>query len=265
MSAEDEPQKLEAVQCENIDGYLKVLREWLELAPNEPLWYRGSAAYPHPLRPSLHRHPVKQDFVLLEKQITQWFIQRGIPFHTQVIDGYWERLFFMQHHGFPTRLLDWSENPLVALYFALRDPNANSFENRKYVSIWVLNSIQWNRQASTDTFGILDPSSPYARGYASDTDIIAREFPAAMYGAHNSMRITAQRGVFTVFGSDPRSMDQIFESEPRFIAPALRRIDFDTKLIPYLLNSLSLFGVTPSAVMQDLNYLALEAKEIYGF
>jgi hypothetical protein len=47
------------------------------------------------------------------------FRQRTIPLHSRDLSDEWDALFFMQHYGVPTRLLDWTENPFIAFYFAV--------------------------------------------------------------------------------------------------------------------------------------------------
>lgn len=47
----------------------------------------------------------------------------------------WEELAIAQHHGLPTRFMDWTTNPLVALYFAVRNTGGREVDSAVYVLI----------------------------------------------------------------------------------------------------------------------------------
>lgn len=231
------------------------------------MWFRGSAAYDKSLVPALYRHknPPDGSYTRLEKKLSAFFLQRGAPFRPREINGEWESSFYMQHYGFPTRLLDWSESPLVALYFALTDNCAEAFPGKDFTSVWVLDPVAWNKTSlEKEDIGILDLSSSFAQAYVLVDGNIYRSEPAAMTGTHNSVRIASQRGVFVVFGNQTTPMEQIVTND-KYKDETLHRIDIPNTHRKPLLETLLSFGVTPSTLFQDLPSLALEVKQAYGF
>lgn len=240
--------------------------------PSESRWFRGIGNHAYDLKPSLFRHPdigtLRQ--LELERSLITRFRQRSIPFLNQRIDDDWELLFLMQHHGVPTRLLDWTENPYVALYFALtscrKDPATGGYPD---CCVWSLDPIAWNRAVLDDitftggvlvtTDGQLDSHKPGIK------ETLFRRRPVAMYGSYNSPRIVAQRGAFTVFGSDIAPMESVKAAVPAITDDVLSKLTIPGPNVTSLLRFLSSIGYTDSVLFPDLDGLAREIKRTFGF
>lgn len=246
---------------------------------HKKLWFRGIGdSDKHSLLPSLYRHPkykLPEELAEVEYKLTQRFKERSLPFSPPRFDGGWDCLFFMQHYGMPTRLLDWSENQYVGLYFSLtsvrRDEAGKPLTSP---AVWALDPAVWNRHALSEISydkGVLSVGD----GDNSGTDYLGghhhrpgydglRKYPVAMYGSHNSPRIVAQRGVFTVSGKSSAGME--FDcDEGGFPAGSLTRIKFARNCVNNMVRSLESIGISDSMIFPDLHGLSLELGKTFGF
>jgi len=252
------------------------LVDGLQSKTEESLWYRGCGKLTHQLQPTLYRHKRKKkisELSLLELQLMTRFRQRSIPFHDRSLLDDWDALFFMQHYGVPTRLLDWTENPLVALYFALmsapyKAKKSGELHFSSDAAVWILDPIAWNRKSlEHQSFdgGVLTPGDEALKGYKPVPSYSGMfNHPVGLYGAHNSSRIVAQRGVFTIFGQNVEPMETVFEKNS-FPSDCLIKIILRKEELHTMRKSLLQHGVVESVVFPDLDGLAREIRRTFGF
>lgn len=240
---------------------------------HETAWYRGSGKEWHTLSPSLFRHPEKktpEELHQLEKEIALVFSQRSPPFVFQNFSGEWDRMFFMQHYGIPTRLLDWTESPFIALYFALTTCERNkSGKPAKDCALWMLDPARWNAGALSDISfpgGVLDAGREQVKAYSPAIDLGERKnMPIMIYGTHNSPRIVAQRGMFALFGKGTNPMEKQYNEGKDFESGVLEKITIPKDNIDIISKSLFRKGISDSTVYPDLTGLSLELRRSFGF
>lgn len=275
---------LEHEEIETLKDYTELFQSRAKSVGEHILWYRGSGKYDYKLEPSLFRHSEKDiiELLKLEKKLMTRFHQRGYPFVQKPFPDNWERLFFMQHYGLPTRLLDWSESPYIALYFAL--DSAKKKDNGDYegdAAVWVLNPTKWNE--------FLYPRPGQNRDILTSLDIEQLERyappdkpeshsllapPVAIYGTHNSQRIVSQRGVFIMFGSSTLPMEEQYENyigldarsaAANFPSSLLLKVRVPVGKIDDLKKELRATGITHSVIYPDLEGLAKETRLFFGY
>lgn len=242
------------------------------------LWFRGQGKATYKLSPSIHRHTSitnSDKLFTMEKKLLTRYRERSVPYLKSQLNDNWELLFLMQHFGMPTRLLDWTENPLIALFFALSSSQKN--DNGDYdedAAVWIMSPSKWNEtifRGQSYNGGAMSPSDGFVNnGYSLDTDVrYLNEYPVAILGIHNSPRIVAQRGSFCLFGKCLDAMDDIYsrtgDDRVNFPNDTLTKIIIPAAMISTLLERLVWMGITDAVIYPDLEGLAKETKRQFGY
>ncbi len=177
------------------------------LEPNKVFWFRGHSQVNYRLAPSALRYgnvDMRNRALDLVTDMKR-FLEMKLPRPPAVDDDLgWMQV--AQHYGLPTRLLDWTQNAALALFFACsKDPNENGL-------VAILNPTELNQK--------VDPSDPRIFNLQKDAKIINQYFnlggqvnargkrTVAINPTWNTERIAMQQGVFTLHGSRKFDLDR---------------------------------------------------------
>lgn len=227
--------------------------------PYGHLWFRGVARRELHLVPGTVWRGITDEGSLIEE------FRVNLPAYAlREYTDPWDVYYLMQHHGLPTRLLDWTKSPLTALFFAL-DFDEGKSDAKPSPAVWILSPYALNKIAH-DREALFVPKRDYqplgfnwtVQSYLPE-DLLPDykdvspmpKLPIAIEPPFSNGRITAQQGCFTVHGSSKIALDEMPELQAH-----LQRIDIPADVTEQIRSELEQLGFRAEWLYQDLDRLS---------
>lgn len=264
------------MQVKSVSEFLQQIEEktkhWIE---DEYLWFRGVSNKNYSLVPSAYRD--NNELVScgdvynneIEYNIISKFKRESLPYLDYQYKSDWELYFLIQHYGISTRLLDWTENSLFALYFAVR----NYKNSQVNPVVWImqpgwLNWLSTHEETSdiidcTDKayYNIIDKykpaENPSLKNPSEQEDVLP---PLAVIPAYSNKLIHAQRGVFTIHKDGGYDMKEWYEK----LHYRLTNVEIDSRYVHEIYRQLRIHGIRESVLFPDLYGLAKDINSHFG-
>jgi hypothetical protein len=215
-----------STQIDSIEDFFQFLKR--NTLKKETYVFRGVKSEDYKLIPSIGRHRKtnsgKPFSVNDEQTMLKSFRMKAYPFIEKNMTSI-ELLSLAQHHGLPTRLLDWTWNPLVAFYFAVKDEH----DDNSLVYAW-----------KKDILGKYEPSF----------DPFKIKQTRVVLPPHFTSRIIAQSGMFTIHHLPNQE----------FISETIEKIIIKQSVRKELKRALWLLGIHEASLFPDISGIAKHTK-----
>ena len=225
-------------------------------------WFRGQPEVFGNLTPKIFRHPMfsRNSNDLEYSFITNFKLEAPslyskVPRHD---NDHLAWLFLAQHHGLPTRLLDWTVSVLIASFFAVREHFDKDGE------LWAMNPIRLNCCSGHTSIAI--PDDPEVRFFASEpyqsySPHLAKELklenppqrPKAFFPPMNFPRMVAQLSRFTIHPT-PKQNNAITDllTDEQYLVHYIIPSDKKKKI----LEDLDALGISKTTLFPNLDSLS---------
>jgi len=228
-------------------------------------FFRGQNKETYTLLPSVYR-PLSSGKVPDEKLILLDFKQYASNLNVNydfIYDA--EKVWCdIQHYGLPTRLLDWTISPLVALFFACYNSKADYTQNGR---VYILDPWGYHTTSKVIDYSICDNHQIQILVRAllayrwSDTDIVSylskryptvvidpmkKELPVAYVSAFTNERKLSQKGAFMIWGNNKLPLEMM---PP--VNNHISYVEIEEKAKPRILDELNALFVNEYSVYPD--------------